>query len=763
MNDQRVGDRDPGGAARDPKVSVVIPAYNTARFLPEAIESVLGQTFTSYEVIVIDDGSTDATVSIARSFGERVRCLRQENQGPSAARNHGIAAARGEFVAFLDSDDRWEPEMLAEQLAAFAADPEAGLVFTNCINTDGEVLLPVDCSAQRTAHSGRVFHHLLRENFVITSTVMVRRACLAATGGFDPALRVSEDFDLWVRIARLFPLRFVPRSLARYRIHDGGAFSDLDQRLRARRYIFEKLAAISGPPLPISPSEFRLAQARADCHIANILLRLNQRRRAREIYWRTLRRGIDRPRVLFLLTASWLPAPAWAMARWLRRLRGRPRQCLEVLRAAPSGIGSSAPAPTVDRSGVEPAEPLPGSSAAGMARFPSVVFVSHHYPPAFSGAGIQAERLAAALQRRGCAITVLTEGTEGRRHRERTEHQGLTIIRVPSWSAFELGPLRDRSWSLAVAPTLARIRADVFHFHGLAGSEVLLAIALARGIPAIVKRSMAGPEPRIKGRSRGRWESIRRLLALRADRIVAISSSIHTECVAAGIPEERILRWPNGVDLQRFRPLAMAERRQLRQQLGLPEAGVLLVTLGGVHERKRQKIQVRALARLKGISAQITLLCAGPNRTEYASELLQEAAELGIRDRVLLRHFIDPDHARLALQSADIYTLTSSREGQPNSLLEALACGLPSVAVQLPGITDEIITQGVDGVLLDEPDDTMLARIWRDLISSENERRRLGEAARRTVVQRYDLEMLADRYVDLYRSLERAPRRGRRS
>ena len=201
-------------------VSVVIPNYNYAHFLREAIDSVLAQTYSDIEIIVVDDGSSDASSEVLESYGKRVRTVFQKNQGVSAARNNGAEISRGEFIAFLDADDSWLPAKLEKQSEIFAADPELGMVHVGFVEIDeaGRELL------ERTnGLEGRVAEELLRfERSVILgggSGIMVRREAFVVVGGFDLRMSTSADWDFFYRISSGYSVGFVPEVLLKYRVH----------------------------------------------------------------------------------------------------------------------------------------------------------------------------------------------------------------------------------------------------------------------------------------------------------------------------------------------------------------------------------------------------------------------------------------------------------------------------------------------------------------------------------------------------------------
>jgi glycosyltransferase involved in cell wall biosynthesis len=232
----------------NPLVSVVIPTHNSGRFIVQALEGVLAQTYPHHEVIVVDDGSTDDTAELLRPFADRIRYHQQPNRGPSAARNAGIALATGALVCFLDADDGWLPDKLALQVAFMAAHREVGLAFADAEEWEGtEVRKPSLVSSAIYASDvlsqtplNDAFRKLVMENFIPTSTVMVRKECFADAGVFDETLVSVEDRDLWLRVAGRWPIACLPRVVARKRRHDANISGNAEVALRSRLKVWNK-------------------------------------------------------------------------------------------------------------------------------------------------------------------------------------------------------------------------------------------------------------------------------------------------------------------------------------------------------------------------------------------------------------------------------------------------------------------------------------------------------------------------------------------
>jgi glycosyltransferase involved in cell wall biosynthesis len=201
-----------------PEVSVIIPTYNSAQYVIEAVESVLAQTWRDFEVLVIDDGSTDDTEQVMRRYEAPVRYLRQANGGVAVARNRGIAESLGRYVAFLDADDTWLSHKLARQMEALRQQPRQRACYSAFTVVDAD-LNPIGIS--RSQRQGTALEDLLTHGNVIGSicTVLCDRSLFDLVGGFDPALSQCADWDMWVRLAAQTEFLYIDEPLVTYRQH----------------------------------------------------------------------------------------------------------------------------------------------------------------------------------------------------------------------------------------------------------------------------------------------------------------------------------------------------------------------------------------------------------------------------------------------------------------------------------------------------------------------------------------------------------------
>ncbi len=239
-------------------VSVVIPAYNAGPFITEALQSVLGQTYSNLEVIVVDDGSTDDTRERVAAFGGRVTLIPQANSGAAVARNTGIRYSHGTYLAFLDADDVWLPNKVARLVEALERSADAGAAYHGYVAMEetgavvGQPVIP--------AHDGDVLQPLLLGCFFGPPMVMIPRACLNRVGGFDPDLKLGEDWDLFLRIALAgLPIRRVPEVLVRCRAHRMNTTRDLARTAVFGRIVLDRTFADPRLPARLLTQRFRIA------------------------------------------------------------------------------------------------------------------------------------------------------------------------------------------------------------------------------------------------------------------------------------------------------------------------------------------------------------------------------------------------------------------------------------------------------------------------------------------------------------------------
>ncbi|MFT3761947.1 MAG: glycosyltransferase [Pseudoxanthomonas sp.] len=251
MNDTAVpetGIPDAGDAAA-PRVSVIVPVYNGERYIRQALESALAQTYRDFELLVIDDGSTDASAAIAGEFAARdprVACISQANMGIVGARNTAMRHARGCYYALLDSDDMWMPDHLQRAVAALDSDPRLALVYANVrfVDEDGNLIRSFLEEGSRDACLADPFAAiLLRREHVPCTTAVFRRSMAESVGGFDERYNKlgCEDRDMWLRLARVGKVCRLAHHGADYRVHMASASHNDDRMLKARRLLVERM------------------------------------------------------------------------------------------------------------------------------------------------------------------------------------------------------------------------------------------------------------------------------------------------------------------------------------------------------------------------------------------------------------------------------------------------------------------------------------------------------------------------------------------
>jgi glycosyltransferase involved in cell wall biosynthesis len=243
-----------------PKVSVIIPAYNAMSFLPLTLDSVLKQSFSDYEVIIVNDGSSDGIEEwFTQVTDSRVKLISQNNQGPAAARNNGIINAQGDYLAFLDADDIWEATKLAKQVRILAENPGVGLVYSwvGSIDAQGNI----GSKIRNNIAEGNVWEKILEHNIIeCGSNPMVRRSCFDDVGFFDPRLSYAQDWEMWIRIASRYSFKVINETLVYYRAHPNNRSKNWKIMEDNYKIVFEK--SFAAPPKKLNDLDVKQLENR---------------------------------------------------------------------------------------------------------------------------------------------------------------------------------------------------------------------------------------------------------------------------------------------------------------------------------------------------------------------------------------------------------------------------------------------------------------------------------------------------------------------
>lgn len=236
------------------KISAIIPAYNAAQYITEALDSVLAQTYPVYEIIVVDDGSTDGTAEIVKEIASSapsvpprndvpIKYIYQENKGPAATRNRGIKEATGDYMAFLDADDLWLPEKIEKQVKLFDGSDYAMVYCDMSHEVNGRVINKSYLKERNYKYvsDGKVYKNLLRENFIFTPTVIMKKDIIDKIGYFDEGLKICEDYKMWLNVAKNYPVGFANEPLVTRRRMGGNITEDKKLFMSSGIALFKEL------------------------------------------------------------------------------------------------------------------------------------------------------------------------------------------------------------------------------------------------------------------------------------------------------------------------------------------------------------------------------------------------------------------------------------------------------------------------------------------------------------------------------------------
>ena len=307
----------------NPTVSVVIPAYNAARWIGETLDSILAQTFQDFAVIVVDDGSTDDTAAVVAGFGERVCCMHKSNGGQSSARNVGIRAARGEYIAFVDADDLWAKEKLRLQVDLLK---RTGLAWVYCDalafdDESGKPLFKFGELVQQ--YDGDILKPLFLADFIPSPTPIIQKSVFEHVGYFDEdrTLQNREDWDMWLKIAACYPIGLVSEPLANYRVHSTSMTSSEDPQVFLQGHFAVIERAIAREPTRLAPLKNQ-AIANRYVHAGRSMAGQGNTRGAREMFAQAIQYCPGQWQAYIFLISTFFGRQMIArLVKWNRRRR----------------------------------------------------------------------------------------------------------------------------------------------------------------------------------------------------------------------------------------------------------------------------------------------------------------------------------------------------------------------------------------------------------------------------------------------------------
>ncbi|MEG4499663.1 glycosyltransferase [Microcoleus sp. F10-C6] len=669
------------------RVSVIIPTYNCDCYILRAVESASDQTYQDWEIIVVDDGSTDNTRQILEPYFDVIQYVYQENQGAAIARNRGCELAKGEFLAFLDSDDFFLPEKLEKQIACFDADPRLDLVQTGWLIVDKKDAGIYGVKPWQEAPKLDLESLVLYKS-VRLSAMMLRREWWERLGGFDPRFPPTEDLDFVLRLAlKGCKSVWLKEILTCYRQHDSNLMSGGSQVMKNMEIMMDKFFA--RPDLPQHIRELKGAE-RYRCLVS--------------IAWRMYRDGCLAEMVECLeKSLHYTPFTGTeTVFQWLESFKNFSQEYgIEFDAYALTTLKEWQDIVVLAANNTPQYQPVDSSSIGKPQKSRVLLYAEDH------GVGGLAQfnhSLMCKLAADGYqVISVQTQSSNPLI----TEQKQLGIEHI--WLDFDtIKEFLRVSYNLGDAEKVyARAQPDLIIFSDGSPMANFAAkqVAIKQDIPYIVTLGYIGRnyETFDRGDRVPYFNAVSYQYDL-AKAVVAVSQenfNLFKRIFKVPLKRGKVIYYgrPNSY----FEPPNLSTRQRLRQEQGIPEDAVVCFTAARLTPIKGYQYQLQAIAQLKNrpVWPQLYFVWAGPGSTTHDDmepELRATASQLGVTEQVkfLGQRWDIADW----LDASDIFILSSEAEGMPLAIMEAMAKGLPVIATAVSGIPEEL---GDTGKLLPDP------------------------------------------------------------
>jgi glycosyltransferase involved in cell wall biosynthesis len=693
----------------NPKVSVIIPTYNRAQFIARALKSVFDQTFQDFEIIVVDDGSTDQTRGVLAFFEDRIRYVYQENSGVSIARNRGIQEARAEYIAFLDSDDYWSPDKLAEQVKVLDLFKNVGIVYGRMpiVNENGKQigLKPAGISGKNFAELMEVWGDLP------TSSVMTRKECFAKAGMFDPMLGTMEDIDLWLRISRFYDLFEIKgKPLAFYYRHSG-------QITRNPVDIYSNLIKINLKILRNFPKDApRKIVKRRIIYYRYVLSRTYYGQRSFFKAWKSLSRALlVCPSVGTLLSkendtfltksfifikpyAYWIMCSAKALFWDLFFPRRR------------------------NNRGVPP----------------KILFVHEHHDNIAGQELSLLERLM-GLRNIGISVAVILPGAGI--FADLLKRNEFAVITLPLNRLNKKWPGPYLKTVFAINRIIREGHFSVVHCSGVYPAQYSYPAARLSGRPCVVHVNSTIYDT----------AALRSNLVPYTDFVFTVSDSVRQAVHSAiKIPADKVMTVYDGILDASIADLATS-RLELRKQFNIAPEQQIVGQISSVIPRKGIECFIKMAGIIKDRFKNVKFLIVGRVYDErYKTQLVKLITELKLDDDIIFTGFQENFYRFIDL--FDVNVLSSNAEGLSRVIVHAQTLGKVMVATDVGGSAEAIINN-VTGMIVPPGNPAALAEVVLDLLNNPWKAKLIGEKAKTTASTKFNIDRHAQNLLDVYQRI----------
>ncbi|MGB3266081.1 MAG: glycosyltransferase [Microcoleus sp.] len=725
-------------SSKKPRVSVIIPAYNCERYIARAVESAINQTYKDWEIIVVDDGSTDSTSQVLDVYRDIIQYVYQENQGAAIARNRACEIAKGEFLAFLDADDFFLPEKLAKQIACFEADPSLGMVQNGWLMVD-ETGKDIYASVPWEESPNLDLEAFVLFKSVRPSAMMLRREWWERLGGFDPRFPPTEDLDFALRLTlKGCKCAWLKEVLTCYRQHDKNLMSGGQKVMKSMEIVMEQFFA--RPDLPDRIRKLKKAE-RYKCLVW--------------IAWRMYRDGYLAEMVECLQKSLYYTpfTGSETVFKWLETFRVSSEEYSNSFDAyALTNLPEWQDIVVEAVNNTYQFKSAPSSNYRKLAGH-VLLYAEDH---GIGGLAQFNHSLLCKLAADGYRVTSVQTKTSNPLI---TEQQQLGIEHI--WLEFDtMKEFLRIAYNCADAERIyAEAQPDLIIFSdgwpiaNFAAKQV----AIEQNIPYVI--TLGYIDRTYQHFNRGDQVPYFDAVAYQYDlakSVIAVSHenlNLFKSLFKTPLEQGKVIYY--GRPESYFEPPNLSNRQRLRREQGIPEEAVVCFTAARLTPIKGYQYQLQAIAQLKNLPiwSQLYFVWAGPGAATHDNmepELRATVSELGVTEQVkfLGQRWDIADW----LDASDIFILSSEAEGMPLAIMEAMAKELPVIATAVSGIPEEL---GDTGKLIADPkiDPKQTARELAETVElwAENpELRRLaGQACKLRAAEMFKEERMLVEYAEV--------------